>query len=45
MNHPQKPVLKTVAAYEKTAGMQDAEHFREQLVLQLSRRNVMQHGE
>jgi hypothetical protein len=28
-----KPVLETVAAHEKTAGLQNAEHFREDLVL------------
>ena len=32
MNDPQKPVLKTVTAHEKTAGPQDAEHFHEDLV-------------
>ncbi len=43
MNDPHKPVLKTVTSHEKTAGLQNTENFREDPILQLWRRNVMQH--
>ena len=44
MNDPHKPV-EGCRCQQKTAGVQDAEHFREDLVFQFLRKNVMQHGD
>jgi hypothetical protein len=44
MHDPHLPALQTVAADQKTARLQHAEHFSEDLVLQFSGRNVMQQG-
>jgi hypothetical protein len=41
--HP--PVLKTVAAQEKTARLENSKYFAQDFVLQFWGRNVVEHGE